>query len=729
MRRLTVPDRRVFLCPIVFFPLLWFGGVAMAALWSIDQFPLGRWTATTWIVMLAVPLSFVLGSIAVLRPVAAWLGSNTSAERPELESDAATHLTALRRALFAAVAIGWLELIHQFIAAGAVPLLSANIDESRVAQPGGLTVIVTNLLPVAAIAALAARRRIMARAALPEWTIAIVAVSGFALAGGRGQVVLALVAATVARALLYGPPRTRTVVTGGVCLLALACALFFVRTDQHRDSPFERVLYSQVIPDTAPPLRPLLALRFGYATNFDVLSRVVGNVPADEPYGRGRFSAAAFDRVVPGTRPLGSMTASLTSPFVTATVAGPLYADGGLALTIIGVALIGAFSTATWLTSTRRRSLTSGIVASYVLYLAAFGVYTNPWSDDPNWAFALPALLLVGGIGTGAVSIGGRWRGTRPRSRDFRAALTRLLARKAMLAAIAGLGVLVIASVTFVVFHDPPPTPSPKLVPLRLSNGFALPAGAVREGSVFATDGDAPDDNTPLWSIRGSGSNGVAQELNYSAATPRITRYSAPVGPPSDDRRLDVGTWRGRPAIFEFRVYPSGIRARVIVLGGRGRVAVRGLASLANPRVHRDVAVATFSGPLPDLYVIDRLGSQERVRISVFSGESAFSNRIASTRIGLRDLDPATWSIDIARLEGVKPELLAFAGSGTSTGYPEIHILSGESGYAQFYLERPIAAPMPATLPPVLGALDRSAPVLYVVDAAGRRLRIVPLTS
>jgi hypothetical protein len=744
-------DRSVVLSPVVFFPSLWVLGVLLASLAPLPHYDLGAWSADAWIVMVAVPVVFVLGCVMGRNVTVRRLGAGDLPPRPELETDAVRTPRPLRLTLGAAVTIGYAELAHQFAGAGGIPILSANIDATRVAQPGGLSIILLNLLPVAAILALASRRSLRSRDAAPEVLIAAVAVAGFVLSGGRGTVVLAIVAAAIARGLLYGVPRATTLIASGMVVVALLTGTFFLRTAQHKQNPFEHTLYTQTLPAMPAPLRPYAALHFGYATNFDVLARVVRHFPSSEPYGHGAFSTSGFDRVIPGTRRLGSVTAQLTSPWVTSTLAGPFWADGGLPFVVIGITLIGAVAGAAHAAAVRRRSLITCAVAGYLLYMTAFGVYTNLWTDHPDWAFALPALGLLGTVGSGR----SLWRrGRSPDQASGRARtrysarvrhegrrvmrsspLSRLhvslrpfLSRKPLIVCLAALVAIFGIAVAVELLRDEKPADAVVASPLlSVSERFTLAGAVVGANSTIATDGDlSPDsDNSQVWSFRGGGGGATVERLDFADTPPRSTRMRVDLGPSSPNRALDVGQWATGTAVFVMRLERRGIRSQVTSLGVRPRVESRGFSVLPAPSGKREVAIATWSGALPDLFVLDWLGARERLRVTVFSGESAFRARIVSAHLPLMNPDPQQWSFDVGRVLGQRPSVVGVNRAGTGSGHPEVHILTGDSGFKQFGLQRPVRHGKLSGVPRFVTGLSLSQPSVFLVD--GRDLLVVPV--
>ena len=402
-RALRIP----WLSPMFAFPALWVLGVALAQL-QLLRFEV-NWSATTWLVMVAVPAAFVCGGVIGERIAVA------AAPLPELARKPRTS-GRLRGLLVAMVAIGYLEICHQAIAGGTIPLLSSSIDSARTAQVGGASILLLELLSVAIVLALTVPQRPFARESRFELWIAAIALFGLSLQGGRGLIVLPIVVAFLARCFYWGRPRA-TLVIGVAAVLTIAIAgLFYAREAQHADQPFQAELYNEVIPETPAPLTPVLPYYFALATNFDALNAIVGHFPSAEPFGDGAYDSHALDRVLP-YKAVGGVSEQITPPWVTSTAAGPLWADGGLPWVVIGMALIGMLCAGGYRYARATGAFRHALVASYLLFLALFGVYTNYWTNYTNWLFVIPALAMAGAVAESPTSPPGLLRrGARRRS-------------------------------------------------------------------------------------------------------------------------------------------------------------------------------------------------------------------------------------------------------------------------------------------------------------------------
>lgn len=379
---------------LVLFPAAWFACVGLAQIHVLEiQQP---WSRLMWVVVLSVPVAYVLGALFG-REVVAWL----RLARREISTPDEEHRRLLRRLLLGCAVVGNLEEAHQFIAAGTVPLFSSHIDSARFALPGGPTIILTDLLMVAAIVSLVLPRRLLGREALPEILIASFALSGYVLAAGRGTVLQALTVAAITRWRRFGLPSARLLLLAGLAALVFAAGLFYVRTSQHANDALGVELRESVYPGLPRVVRPLVPIDLALATNLEALSRLVAYFPDGAPHGHGAFVAHGFDLFIHSARDVQEVSAQLSPPWVTSTVAGPFWADGGLPLVIAGLAAIGALVAAfDWLAQ-RTGELRFLLVGANFLFLALFGVYVNLWTQQVDWLLITLLLFAFGSAADG----------------------------------------------------------------------------------------------------------------------------------------------------------------------------------------------------------------------------------------------------------------------------------------------------------------------------------------
>ena len=253
----------------------------------------------------------------------------------------------------------------------------------------------------------------------------------------------------------------------------------------------------------------------------------------------------------------------------------------------------------------------------------------------------------------------------------------------------------------------------------------------------------------------------VADPLLASRTSPLVALTPAAAG------ATDVRVLEGRRVVAQRRLpLPAGgtaalarwrgsevAIARVQVGGGTvavtaasldtGRRLVQARVSVTPPRgAHVDADLGSWSGATSDLFVLvwprpsdltaaDRAtGVAPAVRLDVLDGDAGFRRRELSMRLPQVIADPADWSMHVARVSGTASDLVLVRRRGTE--HPEVHVLSGESGFQQFVLHAQLDLP---------GAVARRArlvvanadgrPVLRAIepDVGSARVRVLPLGS
>lgn len=378
---------RSILSPIIAFPALWLLAAGAALIPVLNQ--QSNWRPMMVAVVVSVPIAFIAGGLigqAITLAVA-------SPDRPRVASPPGDR--ASRVLILGLMAIGLAEMIHQFVRIGGIPLLSGSTDELRFSI-GGPSIILTNLLTVAALIAFVKPKRLFAREARFELIAGLISVGSFALLAGRGSVVLPIVVAVFSRWLLWGRPSFYLIGASVVFVLIALSLGFFVRLAQDPEATFQGELYWEILPKFPFFLLPLIPLYIAVTTNFIALAGVVGHFPTIEPFAGGKYNLIGLDLFFPGAESIADLSAGLTPPWVTSTIAGALWADGGFAAVVIGVAVAGGLSAAAFAASRRIRSLRWSLVAGYLLFHSLFGVYTNLWTQQVDWLMVTPLLYILG---------------------------------------------------------------------------------------------------------------------------------------------------------------------------------------------------------------------------------------------------------------------------------------------------------------------------------------------
>jgi oligosaccharide repeat unit polymerase len=681
-------------------PLVAFAGAwVLAALLSQYRLLNGEvpWSTIMVIVVVAVPLAFLAGGL-----IGEGLALRQTEASPARSEPRASRI--LRRILIVLLVVGLLELVHQFAKIGGIPLLSPNGGTLRFSQ-GGPTIILTDGLTVAAIVALVRPRALFARESRFELLIALAAVGGFALQAGRGSVLLPVIVAITARWLFWGRPRTAVFVAGGLLAFAAIVFGFYLRTRQNPYNPFESELFGEIIPGTPFFLQPLIPIYLAITTNFLALQGVVGHFPTGEAFGNGAFNAIGLNIVFHGARNVSDVSGTITPPWVTSTIAGPLWADGGFVALIPGVAASGFLSAGAFAMAARTKSFRWSMVAAYLLYLAVFGLYTNLWTQQLDWLLVVPLLLIVGAFAEDPnqpPGLTGRAWGrirrmtgpagalepiSKPREQAPQQRGDRKLARGLILG---GVGIVALLFVSGLLIQPLLKEPYPLLASVR------LPPALARSTQVM-TNSDRPSDNEPLAWVRGHGH--VVGVYSYIPGDPlseteRLARIKIPqdVG----HAQFDINywpPWRAQ-ALYSFEQLRNSLSITVSptwAVEGR-QLSFRAPLSEPPAGTTREFMVANWGGVKPDLFVVTRGDPQSRPALQILSGESGFRRQLYAARLPYRGLGPKRWSIEIAPIIGLpdKSENRIFKGErldlvlihhDPDQEHSMVHVLVGESGF------------------------------------------------
>jgi hypothetical protein len=269
---------------------------------------------------------------------------------------------------------------------------------------------------------------------------------------------------------------------------------------------------------------------------------------------------------------------------------------------------------------------------------------------------------------------------------------------------------------------------------LQIARSLPFPVPLDGRGVVLLTRGDLRSQSESISVGAPEGRRLALTRVTFARGRSlrRGERLLVPLEGPSRGTRFDLGRWDS-DALFELRQLPRSIRVVVHRLATPASVAAVGNAPEAAPKgFQRDLAVATWSGRRPDLFVIDRRPPGYRLRIAIFSGESGFRARISRATLPGFAFPPGRWTVDVARVSLARPDIVLMTRRGpTGSHRNEVHVLSGESGFRNFVMHQPTALPerLPKRFALVLGKY-RQTPALQGVDLVRRaRLRILPLTS
>jgi hypothetical protein len=730
------------LSPLLLFPIVW----ALVAL--LSQVHLlrvqGDWSTVMVAVVLAVPLTFIAGGL--IGEGIAQLTTRRSSARSEMKISDRT----FRRLLVVLVGIGLLAVAYQFAKSGRPPLLSGSIDDARFAQ-GGPAILLTDLLTVAVIAAMTRARNPFSRESRFELALSVVALGAFALQAGRGNVILPLVVVIIARWLYWGRPSPYLIVAGALLAFLVICFGFYLRTYQHPTTPFEAELFGEVLPPLAFFVKPLIPLYLALTTNFVALEGIVHHFPTAAQFGHGTYDAVALDRFIPGTTHIGDVSAELTPPWVTSTVAGALWADGGFPVLVPGVAVTGMLAAGAYAAAARTRSFRWSLVAAYLIFLALFGLYTNLWTQQIDWLIVTPLLFVFGAFCEDAQAppglVGTAWGKIRrvqasgssagavadqPSPVAAAAAPGGGGRRGAIAAILCGAAAIVVLLVAGLIIQRTLPEP------FKLSKTMPLPDSVARAEAVFGDSGRTYD-NTLVWWVNRSGATATLSYFDPATEKAHLATRFRPVGSAAATS-YDTGFWAPvqGSALFEMRQAPNRLYIYVR-RSDNGKIIRRYSTRIGAPApgVDRLLEIASFGGPRSDLISIDRGLESSRVRLGVLSGESDFKIQAFGTYLPFRGLKPDRWSIGTGELAGktlangeqAPPQTdLMLIQRDPGREHANLKVLPGEEQFNGFAYQRDVDEPgdVSARRTFLQGAWQSAPSIFEVVPEApgGPQLRI-----
>jgi len=243
----------------------------------------------------------------------------------------------------------------------------------------------------------------------------------------------------------------------------------------------------------------------------------------------------------------------------------------------------------------------------------------------------------------------------------------------------------------------------PPLVQSGIAETLRLPpAVASGPAPIAATNGDLPEINQPLQVIQLlSGGRLVVYTMSFDNIPLQHANGGVPVLPDTSVRgRADLGppgeTWfdvtrfgAGEALVAARQLRNGHLRVTVLALRqGLPRLWVT-VVPAPLPTGSRTVAVATWTPPVPDLFVVDQ-GTARRtpVVVRIYSGENRFHKLSSAHVVPVFEPGKAArrgWVWDVARIQGgQRPDLVLVKRRGLS-GKPEVHVLAGDSLFGTFF--------------------------------------------
>ena len=201
---------------------------------------------------------------------------------------------------------------------------------------------------------------------------------------------------------------------------------------------------------------------------------------------------------------------------------------------------------------------------------------------------------------------------------------------------------------------------------------------------------------------------------------------------------IDVETWAGiEPALFVISSPRRSPSLRLLSLRTGRRLLESRVPVPPQLSDRRDFFVARWSGPRPDLFVIDRDVYRSRPpsrrpwAIRVYAGESGFKTVAFETTIPQwlsKRLSQGDFWLDVGTRRQPKPSLVLVTKGRTGTDQTEIHVLSGKSRFRRFTLHTGTDLPDQIGLSRrfIFRSEQRGGSVLMVQIRHGR-LSLVPL--
>jgi hypothetical protein len=735
------------LSPLLLFPLAWVLVALLAQVHILDI--QGPWSTVMVAVVAAVPLAFVSGGL--IGEGIALVGTAAATGRSQIRIRERT----FRRIMVVLVGIGLLAVAYQFARAGRPPLLSGSIDDARFSE-GGPTILFTDLLTVAMIVAMTRARNPFARESRFELALSVVALGAFALQAGRGNVVLPVVVVIIARWLYWGRPSPYLIAVGALAAFLVICFGFYLRTYQHPTTPFEAELFGEVLPSLPFFIKPLIPIYLALTTNFVGLEGIIHHFPTAAQFGHGAYDAVALDRFIPGSEHIGDVSGELTPPWVTSTVAGALWADGGFPVLVPGVAVTGMLAAGAYAAAARTRSFRWSMVAAYLIFLSLFGLYTNLWTQQIDWLIVTPLLFVFGAFCENAQTppglVGAAWGKIRrvQASKSSAAAVadrpTPATAaedpgggrrRGAIAAIVCGVAAIVVLLVAGLIIQRTLPEP------FKLSKTMHLPDSVARAEAVFGDSGRTYD-NTLVWWVNRTGATATLRYFDPATERAHFATRFRPVGSAAATS-YDTGFWAPvqGPALFEMRQAPKRLYIYVR-RSDNGKIVRRYSTRIGAPApgVDRFLEIASFGGPRSDLISIDRGLESSRVRLGVLSGESNFKIQAFGTYLPFRGLKPDHWSIGTGELAGktlangeqAPPRTdLMLIQRDPGREHADLKVLPGEEQFNGFAYQRDIDEPgdISARRTFLQGAWESAPSIFEIVPEApgGPQLRIFDIQA
>jgi hypothetical protein len=174
----------------------------------------------------------------------------------------------------------------------------------------------------------------------------------------------------------------------------------------------------------------------------------------------------------------------------------------------------------------------------------------------------------------------------------------------------------------------------------------------------------------------------------------------------------------------------SRIHVELRDLSHAGRALVAGITPSLPLALHehRDMGLASWTGTIPDLIVVDRSATAPAMHVQVFSAASGFRDEILDVIVPKGPFPTDHFSLLIGAVNSPTADLLLVTRSSTSSSHTEVHVLLGPRAFQVYGEQSPVNLPasLPFTTRLLLGREDGLA-VIYDVDRTAGVLNVVRL--
>jgi len=278
-------------------------------------------------------------------------------------------------------------------------------------------------------------------------------------------------------------------------------------------------------------------------------------------------------------------------------------------------------------------------------------------------------------------------------------------------------------------------TEKPASIPSAARRVLRLPSGYLRDGSAQLVSDDSQAGGSGLWSL--TSAKGTLLASRWRLNSDRILADPAlPAGPRprgENPRFSVVSLGKAHPRVLGvITSFRSHIHVELRDLARAGRTLIAG-TTRALPLAlheHRDMALAAWTGTVPDLIVVDRSATAPFMRVHVFSAASGFRDELVDVVVPRGPFLPGDFSLLIGAVNSSTADLMLVTRRSTRSSHTEVHVLLGPRAFQTYGEQSPVnlSDNLPRTTIFLLGREDGLA-VLYTVDRVAKVLEVVKLAT